>query len=50
MKDQVCDNDINMINDNRAAMEKALEDEGPVLITGSFYLAGELLSVLRDLK
>ena len=50
MKDQVCDNEIQMISDNRAAMEKALEDEGPILITGSFYLAGELLSVLKDLK
>ena len=50
MKDQLCDNEIQMISDNRAAMEKALEDEGPILITGSFYLAGELLSVLKDLK
>ena len=33
-----------------AMKEKALEDEGPILITGSFYLAGELLSVLKDLK
>ncbi|MGN0906582.1 MAG: bifunctional folylpolyglutamate synthase/dihydrofolate synthase [Bullifex sp.] len=48
MSSDMCDNDIYMIDDNRKAIEKTLSFPGPFLITGSFYLAGELLPLLKE--
>ena len=48
MRREMCDNDLYMIDDNGKALEKALSFPGPLLITGSFYLAGELLSLIKE--
>ncbi len=48
MKGKLCDNGVYMISDNGQALEKALNFPGPILITGSFYLTGELLSIVKE--
>ena len=40
--------DIIVIEDNKEALNKALERKKPILITGSFYLAGPMINILED--
>ena len=40
--------DIIVIEDNQKAIEEALNRKKPILITGSFYLAGPMINYLED--
>ena len=40
--------DIKLIKDNEEALSYAIDRKAPILITGSFYLAGPMINILED--
>ena len=40
--------DIKLIKDNEEALSYAIDRKAPILITGSFYLAGPMFNILED--